>query len=33
MLKNGKPFLSVGSPGATRIICPDQIIVNVVDFR
>jgi gamma-glutamyltranspeptidase/glutathione hydrolase len=34
MLKNGKPFLSVGSPGATRIISAlSQIIVNVVDFR
>jgi gamma-glutamyltranspeptidase/glutathione hydrolase len=34
MLKNGKPFLSVGSPGATRIISAlPQIIVNVVDFR
>ena len=34
MLKNGKPFLSVGSPGATRIISAlTQIIVNVVDFR
>jgi gamma-glutamyltranspeptidase/glutathione hydrolase len=34
ILKNGKPFLSVGSPGATRIISAlTQIIVNVVDFR
>lgn len=34
LLKNGKPFLSVGSPGATRIISAlSQIIVNVVDFR
>jgi gamma-glutamyltranspeptidase/glutathione hydrolase len=34
MLKNGKPFLSVGTPGATRIISAvPQIIVNVVDFR
>jgi gamma-glutamyltranspeptidase/glutathione hydrolase len=34
MLKDGKPFLSVGSPGATRIISAlSQIIVNVVDFR
>ena len=34
MLKNGKPFLSVGSPGATRIISAlSLIIVNVVDFR
>jgi gamma-glutamyltranspeptidase/glutathione hydrolase len=34
MLKNGKPFLSVGSPGATRIISAlTQIVVNVVDFR
>ena len=34
MLKNGKPFMSVGSPGATRIISAlTQIIVNVVDFR
>jgi gamma-glutamyltranspeptidase/glutathione hydrolase len=34
MLKNGKPFLSVGSPGATRIISAlTLIIVNVVDYR
>ncbi len=34
MLKNGKPFLSVGSPGATRIISAlTLIVVNVVDFR
>jgi gamma-glutamyltranspeptidase/glutathione hydrolase len=34
ILKNGKPFLSVGTPGATRIISAvPQIIVNVVDFR
>ena len=34
MLKNGKPFMSVGSPGATRIISAlPQIIVNIVDFR
>ncbi len=34
ILKDGKPFLSVGSPGATRIITAlTQIIVNVVDFR
>ncbi|MCX5839275.1 MAG: gamma-glutamyltransferase [Deltaproteobacteria bacterium] len=34
MLKNGKPFLSVGTPGATRIISAvPQIIVNIVDFQ
>ena len=34
MLKGGKPFMSLGSPGATRIISAlPQIIVNVVDFR
>ena len=34
MLKDGKPFMSLGSPGATRIISAlTQIIVNVVDFR
>jgi gamma-glutamyltranspeptidase / glutathione hydrolase len=34
MLKDGKPFLSIGTPGATRIISAlPQIIVNVVDFR
>lgn len=34
VLKNGKPFMSLGSPGSTRIISAlTQIIVNVVDFR
>ena len=32
VLKNGKPFLSVGSPGATRIITAlPQILMNVID--
>ncbi|MCP4725571.1 MAG: gamma-glutamyltransferase, partial [bacterium] len=33
ILKDGKPFLTVGSPGASRIISAlVQIIVNLVDF-
>lgn len=33
VLKDGKPFLSLGSPGATRIIpSVAQIISNIVDF-
>ncbi len=32
--KDGKPFLTVGTPGATRIISAlVQIIVNIVDFN
>lgn len=34
VLKGGKPFMSVGMAGATRIISGlAQIIINVVDFR
>ncbi len=33
LLKNGEPFMSVGSPGATRIIATVvQLIVNIVDY-
>ena len=34
VLKNGKPFLSLGSPGATRIITAlPQILMNVIDHN
>ena len=34
ILKNGEPFMVVGSPGATRIIATVvQVIVNVIDFN
>jgi gamma-glutamyltranspeptidase/glutathione hydrolase len=34
VLKNGEPFLSVGSPGAARIISAlGEIVMNLVDFR
>ncbi|MBM3786258.1 MAG: gamma-glutamyltransferase [Acidobacteria bacterium] len=34
VLKNGKPFLVVGTPGGTRILTSVmQVIQNVVDFR
>ena len=34
VLKDGKPFLSFGSPGATRIITAlSQILVNVIDHK
>jgi gamma-glutamyltranspeptidase/glutathione hydrolase len=34
VLKDGKPFLSIGTPGATRIISAlSQIIVNIVDHK
>ncbi len=34
LLKNGEPYMSVGSPGATRIIATVvELIVNVVDYR
>ena len=34
LLKNGKPFLSIGTPGGSRIISAlAQIIVNMVDFN
>ena len=34
VLKDGKPFLSLGSPGATRIITAlPQILMNVIDHR
>ncbi len=34
ILKNGKPFLTVGSPGATRIIATViELIINVIDFK
>lgn len=34
VLKGGKPFLTAGSPGATRIITAmANIVVNVVDFK
>ena len=33
LLKNGKPFLTIGTPGGTRIIgALAQIIINIVDF-
>jgi gamma-glutamyltranspeptidase/glutathione hydrolase len=33
VLRDGKPFLTLGSPGATRIVSAlAQIIINVVDF-
>ncbi len=33
LVKDGKPFLTIGSPGATRIITAlVQIIVNLVEF-
>ena len=34
VLKDGKPFLSIGSPGATRIISAlPQILMNVIDHQ
>jgi len=34
ILKNGKPFMTLGSPGGTRIISAlAQIIINVIDFN
>jgi len=34
ILKNGKPYLTVGSPGATRIVSTViELIVNVIDFK
>jgi len=34
VLKDGKPFLSLGSPGATRIISAlPQILMNVIDHK
>lgn len=34
VLKDGKPFVTVGSPGAARIISAlAQIVINLVDFR
>lgn len=34
VLKDGKPFLSLGSPGATRIITAlPQILMNVIDHK
>jgi gamma-glutamyltranspeptidase/glutathione hydrolase len=34
VLKHGKPFMMLGSPGATRIISAlAQIIMNVIDFK
>ena len=34
VLKDGKPLLSIGSPGATRIISAlAQILVNIIDHR
>jgi len=34
VLKDGKPFLSIGSPGATRIITAlPQILMNIVDHK
>lgn len=34
MFKDGKPFLSLGSPGGTRIFPSlSQIIINIVDFE
>lgn len=34
VVKDGKPFLAIGSPGASRIISTvAEIIVNVIDFR
>ncbi len=34
ILKNGKPFLTIGTPGGSRIISAlAQIIVNIVDFE
>ncbi|MBN2226154.1 MAG: gamma-glutamyltransferase family protein [candidate division Zixibacteria bacterium] len=33
VLKDGKPFIVVGSPGASRIICAvTELLVNVIDF-
>jgi gamma-glutamyltranspeptidase/glutathione hydrolase len=33
LLKNGKPFVALGSPGGTRIFsCLTQIILNVTEF-
>lgn len=34
VLKDGKPFLSIGSPGATRIITAlPQILMNIIDHK
>jgi gamma-glutamyltranspeptidase/glutathione hydrolase len=34
LLKDGKPFLTIGTPGGTRIIgALAQIIINLVDFK
>jgi gamma-glutamyltranspeptidase/glutathione hydrolase len=34
ILKKGKPFMTLGTPGGTRIISAlAQIIINVIDFR
>lgn len=34
LIKNGKPFLSVGAPGGTRIIsCVAQTILNYTEFK
>ena len=34
VLKDGKPFLTIGSPGATRIITAlSQILMNIIDHR
>ncbi|MDR2007120.1 MAG: gamma-glutamyltransferase [Acidaminococcales bacterium] len=34
LVKDGKPFLTLGSPGAARIISTvAQVIINVVDYR
>jgi gamma-glutamyltranspeptidase/glutathione hydrolase len=34
VLKDGRPLLSIGSPGATRIISAlAQILMNIIDYR
>jgi gamma-glutamyltranspeptidase/glutathione hydrolase len=34
VLKNGKPFLTIGTPGGSRIIgALAQIIINIIDFK
>jgi gamma-glutamyltranspeptidase / glutathione hydrolase len=34
VLKDGKPYLSVGTPGATRIISAlSQILMNIIDYK
>jgi gamma-glutamyltranspeptidase/glutathione hydrolase len=34
VLKDGKPFLSIGTPGATRIISAlSQILINIIDHK